>query len=145
MKTKKIIASIAAFACLSTIPCTAVFAENTDTVVQEEIGLYYKIANVIVSVLDITNGTATCISEADSHAVTITVTHTLQKYWGLWIWNDVDDATWTETVNDGVVRLASTKSGISSGKYRLKSVFTLTDENGKTETITSYSDTEVVE
>lgn len=32
------------------------------------------------------------------------------------------------------------KQHLSSGKYRLKTVFTLTDKNGKTETITVYSD-----
>jgi len=36
--------------------------------------------------------------------------------------------------------LSNSKSGLESGKYRLKSVFTLTDKNGKSETITIYSD-----
>lgn len=146
MKTKKIIASLAALVCLSIIPCSAAFAEDQDTVAEDEIELHYEIADRIVSVIGITDGTATCLSEANGYAVSISVEHTIQKYWGLWIWNDVDDATWTKTVYSDYLRLSSTKSGLTtSGKYRLKSVFTLTDENGKTETITSYSDTEVVE
>ncbi len=36
--------------------------------------------------------------------------------------------------------MSNTKTGLKSGKYRLKTIFTLTDKYGKTETITVYSD-----
>ena len=49
-------------------------------------------------------------------------------------------AAWEKTVNGSSIGPAYTKSGLESGKYRVKSVFTLTNKQGKTETITVYSD-----
>ena len=74
----------------------------------------------------------------------ITVEHTLEKHWGLWIWNEVDGASWTKTVYSDTIRLSNTKSGLDSGTYRLKSVFTLTNSSGKSETITIYSEEETI-
>ncbi|MGN0682816.1 MAG: hypothetical protein ACI4JY_03980, partial [Oscillospiraceae bacterium] len=77
--------------------------------------------------------------------VKITVEQTLEKYSGwFWIWNSVDGASWTKTVNTNTICLSNTKSGLTSGKYRLKSVFTLTSSSGKTETVTIYSDERTV-
>lgn len=39
---------------------------------------------------------------------------------------------------------SNTKYELESGNYRLKTVFTLTDKQGKTETITVYSDEKTV-
>ena len=73
-------------------------------------------------------------------AVSITVEQTLEKYsdW-FWIWDDVDGAHWTETDNRNNITVVNTKGSLSNGTYRLKSVFTLTNSSGKTETITIYS------
>ncbi|MGN0683975.1 MAG: hypothetical protein ACI4JY_09895 [Oscillospiraceae bacterium] len=38
-----------------------------------------------------------------------------------------------------IIRLSNSKSGLPSGTYWLKSVFTLTSSSGKTETVTIYS------
>lgn len=105
----------------------------------------YEIASSCTSDLDIQNGTAHCKSIANgTDAVSITVTHTLQRYWGLWIWENVKSATWTKTVDVSSVCLYSTKSDLKSGTYRVKSTFVLTDDNGKSETITIYSNEQVV-
>ena len=74
----------------------------------------------------------------------ITVEHTLEKHWGLWIWSEVDGASWTKTVYSDTIRLSNTKSGLDSGTYRLKSVFTLKSSSGEPEIITIYSDEETV-
>ena len=42
-------------------------------------------------------------------------------------------------VNTNTIRLSNSKSSLTSGTYRLKSVFTLTNSIGKTENITIYS------
>lgn len=114
-----------------------------DTVVPFEndgISLMYEIANSCIADLDIVDGTAHCKSIAKgTSAVSITVTQTLERYWGLWIWESVDGATWTKTVDINYVCLYDTKSGLKSGKYRIKSTFELTDDNGESETITIYS------
>ena len=72
--------------------------------------------------------------------VKITAEQYLQKQGILWIWSTYDSAEWTKTVYSNVLTVSNTKTGLSSGKYRLKTVFTFTDKQGKTETITVYSD-----
>lgn len=105
-----------------------------------EISPAYEIASSCTADLTIQNGTAHFTSIAKgTDAVSITVTQTLQKYWGLWIWEDVEGATWTETTDINFVCLYNTKSDLRSGKYRVKSTFVLTDHNGISETITIYS------
>ncbi|MCM1276428.1 MAG: hypothetical protein NC299_13895 [Lachnospiraceae bacterium] len=119
-----------------------------DTVVPFEndgISLAYEIADNCTAYLEIVNRVAHCTSIAEgTDAVSITVTQTLQKHWGLWIWEDVDGATWTGTANIGSICLYNTKSGLKSGKYRVKSTFVLTDANGKSETISIYSNEQLV-
>lgn len=103
---------------------------------------YYEKANDAKSNLYISGTTATCKSDVigNSDVVTITATQYLQKQGLLWIWSTYDGAKWTKTVNANTISMSNSKSGLESGKYRLKTVFTLTDKNGKTETITVYSD-----
>lgn len=100
-----------------------------------------EIENNPSSFLVISGTRATYESRADGDdCVSITVTHTLQKYSGiLWIWDDVENSTSEKTVNTNTVRLSTTKSGLESGTYRLESTFTLTSSSGSVETITIYS------
>ena len=74
----------------------------------------------------------------------IAVEHTLQKLSSSGVWNNVSGANWSKASNSRSVILSSSKSDLSSGTYRLKSVFTLTTKNGNTETITVYSSKETV-
>ena len=70
----------------------------------------------------------------------IVAEQTLQKQGFLWTWGTYDGTEWTKTVYSNTLAMSNTKSSLSSGKYRLKTVFTLTDKDGKTEKITVYSD-----
>ncbi|MBP1563354.1 MAG: hypothetical protein J6C38_06520 [Oscillospiraceae bacterium] len=92
--------------------------------------------------MEIIGTTAYCTSSTTGvDTVKITVEQTLEKYSGwFWIWNNVDGASWTKTVNYNSISMSNSKSSLTSGTYRLKSVFTLTSSSGKTETITIYSD-----
>lgn len=143
MRLKRIIISILLAVCVCVGFCLPVYAEtdaaNPSIAIVSPL---YDIANHATSDLVIVGTKAEYRSYAlGNNAVTITVEQTLQKYSGwFWIWNNVDGASWSKTVNGSSVSLSNTKSGLTSGKYRLKSVFTLTDKNGKTETITVYSD-----
>ena len=74
----------------------------------------------------------------------IAVEHTLQKLSSSGVWNNVSGASWSKASNSRSVILSSSKSDLSIGTYRLKSVFTLTTKNGNTETITVYSSKETV-
>lgn len=116
-------------------------AETTDSFITDEVSPAYEIAYNSTSSLTINDKMAYCISKAKgNNVVSITVEQTLEKYSGWFaIWNDVDGAYWSKTFNQSTISFSNTKSGLASGTYRLKSVFTLTNSSGKTETITIYS------
>lgn len=142
MRFRQIIASVLTAACLCTCFATTVSAKTVSTFsLVNSVSPLYDIADSAYSELDIVGTSAECQSQAFGvNAAKITVEQTLQKYSGwFWIWDDVDGASWTRTENRSSVRLSNTKSGLTSGTYRVKSVFKLTDKNGKTETITVYS------
>lgn len=117
------------------------YAEDLNTFEENEIVSEYAIGRDPVSLLAIKNGVASCVSATDGlNCIQISVTQTLQKYSGwFWCWDDVPDANWSKTVNLNSISLSNSKSGLSSGTYRLMSVFTLTNSYGQTETITIYS------
>lgn len=103
---------------------------------------FYEEAKSAKSELYINGATAMCKSNVtgNSDVVKITATQYLQKQGFLWIWTTYDAAEWTKTVYTNSLSMSNTKTGLTSGKYRLKTDFTLTDKNGKTETISVYSD-----
>lgn len=140
---KKIIASALTAACLCTSLSATAFAEaNTTYSLIGGISPLYQITTSASSMLGFNGTTAECVSKATGFNTTakITVEQTMQKLnsW-LWRWDDVEDAHWTRTEEDSAIHLLSYKSDVPKGRYRLKSVFTVTDKNGKTETITVYS------
>ena len=140
MKCKRIITMVLSALCLFTAVGTVAYA---DVVSNPDYGVSpaYEYADNPTSILTTSGQTAYCTSKTDGNAVSITVEQTPEKYSGwFWIWNDVEGASWTKTENSGAIAMTNTKSGLPSGKYRLKSVFTLTSSSGKTETITIYSD-----
>lgn len=140
---KRVLASVLSAVCLCSGLSVTASAENVSTYsLAGSVSPLYEIADRAYSELDIVGTTAECKSQAaGDNTVKIAVEQTLEKYSGwFWIWNDVDGAVWSETVNSGSIRLVNTKSGLTSGKYRVKSVFTLTNKQGKTEKITVYSD-----
>lgn len=140
MQLKKKIVSLGAAVLLCLNFSVVSYADTVIPFENNGISLMYEIANSCVADLEIIGGTAHCKSIATgTDAVSITVTQTLQKHWGLWIWEDVDGATWTRTADISSICLYNTKSELKSGKYRVKSTFELTDENGESETITIYS------
>lgn len=107
---------------------------------------YYEEAKIAKSELYINGTTAICESrvEGNPDVTKIVAVQTLEKQGFLWIWGTYDDTTWTKTVYTNTLTMSNSKSGLENGKYRLKTVFTLTDKNGKTETITVYSDEKTV-
>lgn len=144
MQLKKIMASLGIVICLFA-NSNAAYAESFVPLVDDGISLTYEIAGNPTSTLSISNKTAYCTSWTDgTDAVSITVTQTLQKYWGLWIWNDVEGAEWIKTQHYNSIYLSTSIGNLDKGTYRVKSVFTLTDKNGKSETITIYSNEQKV-
>ncbi len=106
----------------------------------------YEKAHNVESILTITGNTAKCESSADcvDNVVRVIADQTLEKQVFLWFWDTYEDTTWNKTGFSNSFSMINTKSGLESGNYRLKTVFTLTDKNGETETITIYSDEKAV-
>ncbi len=146
MKFKKFFVSVLSVLYLCISLSVPTFAAETHGYENETITPMYEIATETTSRLDISANTAYCTSRSTANdAVSISVEQTLEKYSGLlWIWNEVDGATWSNSVNQNSITVYNSKSGLSSGKYRLKSVFTLRNSSGETETITVYSDEKTI-
>ena len=138
---KQILSVLMVTICLCTSLCLTAYAEETDMYISDEIVPTYEIARSLNSALSISGTKAMCESSAKGDdCVSITVTHTLQKYSGwLWIWEDVTGSTSVKTVNTNTIMVLTTKSGLESGTYRLESAFMLTSSSGSVETITIYS------
>jgi len=99
-----------------------------------------------VSELKVSGTTATCRSEAVGYinkTTQIVITQTLQKQNSSGIWTDVSGATWTSTINNYVGSATNTKSGLSSGTYRLKSAFKVYVGNSY-EPIVKYSQSKTI-
>ncbi len=143
---KKLIALLISAIMLFAVPVTA-FAEPTAAAYSVNSIMPFYENNLYTSELfEISGSTADCISKmnGDSDIVKIVVEQKIQKKGVLWIWGGVSGASWSKTFYGHSARLANTKSGLSSGKYRLKTVYSVTNANGKTETITTYSDSKQV-
>lgn len=139
---KKVIMAVAVFVAMSAVSVNATASVVPTSEIIYSVSPYYETTSDAVSTLTVSGTTAKCESKLIGHSnvTSIKVEQTLEKHSGwFWIWNDVDGASWTKTVNTNTIRLSNTKTGLSSGTYRLKSVFTLTNSSGKTETITVYS------
>lgn len=86
--------------------------------------------------------TAECVSIITglSSVTSITVEQYLQKEGFLWIYFSYDDTSeWKTTVNGKSVSFNNEKTGLTSGKYRVKTIATLKTASGQSETITFYS------
>lgn len=94
------------------------------------------------SQLFISGTTATCTSKLSDPSGTVksvTIEQTLEKHWAFGLFFGVDGASWKTTSSLKSITFKNTKSGLSSGTYRVKSVFTVTTKDGQTETVTVYS------
>ena len=138
---KKIITAVAVLVAISSVAVNAVAVSAPTDKSTYSVSPYYETASAAISTLTISGTTAKCESKLIGHSdvKSCTVEQTLEKYWGLWIWNEVEGASWSDTISSVSGIVTNSKSGLESGTYRLKSVFTLTSSSGKTETITIYS------
>lgn len=117
--------------------CTTAFAE---------ISTYSIDTSKCVCTLTISGNSASCYSRYSSvgnDASKVVITQSLEKQGFFWTWSKVA-GEWTKTSDGSSMALTNTVSGLKKGKYRVKTVFTVTDKNGKEETISLYSTTEKV-
>ena len=139
---KRIVVLAAVLIAISTVSVNAAATAVPESVYADSIAPYYETAFDAVSTLTLSGKTVKCESKLIGHSdvKSCKVVQTLEKKWGLWIWNEVDGASWSHIISGSSGKVTNSKSGLESGTYRLKSVFTLTTLNGETETITVYSD-----
>ncbi len=135
---KKVVSVLAILLLCFSVPVTASASVVPVGVVQP----YYEKADMAISELIINETTATCRSLVKGYpdVVEITAVQYLEKQGFLWIWGTYDDTIWTKTVYSNMLVMSNTKTGLANGKYRLRTVFTLTDKYGESETITVESD-----
>lgn len=119
----------------------AVYANpETDAPIDSEITVDYQYTSNLTSDLSITNKTATCNSVVRGYsglATKVEITQTLQKKSGS-TWTNV--TSWNKTFNTWYAMYSTTKSSLSSGTYRLKTVAKVY-KGSAYETITIYSST----
>ncbi len=139
MKFKKGMAAIIAATLLTTGVSSA--TAYADTPAMHEPMPCYELLSSAVPMLAFEGSTAYCETaiDAEPSVVRISVVQKLQKYWGLWIWNDVSGASWTQTDNDSDLTILKSFNVSESGKYRTQVEITMTDADGTTETVTVYS------
>ena len=143
MYLKRFLVSVISAVCLCASLGITVSAETASAYSLVDIASpFYAVADQAYSDIEIVGNKAECVSRAyGDQIVKITVEQTLEKYSGwFWIWNNVDGASGTQTVNYNSISMSNSKSGLTSGTYRLKSVFTLKSSSGEPEVITIYSE-----
>lgn len=139
MKHAKIISAILTAVVMCTSTAVVASAKELSSADISIVAPNYQIASNPVSQLSISGTTAACLSSVRGPSVkSITAKQSLEKFWGLWVWNEVGN--WDKTVNTNSITMSNHKYNLESGTYRLKTVFTLTATNGETETITVYSE-----
>lgn len=138
--TKRIVSALLAAVAFSAFNISVAAKEMTNANLEIVVPAY-EIASNPESTLIISGTTASCKSTVKGKSVkSISAEQTLEKFWGLWIWNEVDGGYWTKSVNSSILIMNNNKNKLDSGTYRLKTVFTLTSTSGETETITVYSE-----
>lgn len=131
---KKIISLLAVAAIsMSALSAMTISAKPVqETIVTEAAQPRYAYTATVSSTLTISGTTAYCTSKATGMSKTSTVegTQYLEKKTLLW-WDPV--AEWSATSTSNSLNMNNTKSGLSSGTYRLRTVFTVYSGNNSEE------------
>lgn len=138
---RRIIAILLSFVMTLGMGVTAFAEPEEEMPIDIEIIEDYQYTNKISSDMSISNNTATCKSvvRGDSSLATkVVITQTLQQTFGGCSWYYVD--SWSKTFNFWYAMYTTSKSSLSSGTYRLKTVAKVYSGNNY-ETITVYSRT----
>ena len=111
-----------------------------------DISIYDISGHTKSSTLSIANKTATCTSRyrsSGNDCESIAVVQTLEKHSWLFFWDTIGNERKT-TVYSGDLSFINYKYNLESGTYRVKSVFTVKLKDGRSETVTVYSDEKTV-
>ena len=141
---KKIAVFMSLVLVLLSMPLTAYAESVTPYAASTPAVPNWSITVDVISSLHYDGTTATCVSTVTggSSVTSITVEQYLQKEGFLWIYYSYDsDSEWKTTVNKNWANVYNYYTfGLTSGNYRLKTIATLKTADGRSETITVYSD-----
>ena len=146
MKIKRLIACMLVASCL--FAQSGIIVNADDNISEGTIETVYETRSTYLqdatSTLTISGTTATCKSEASgtSSVTQIIGDMYLMKYSSSNGWQDID--AWRLQQSGSEYSNTKTKTGLSSGNYRLRTEFTVTTSSGATETVTKYSGVKVV-
>lgn len=133
------IKKFASFLCAIVLSTSFVVGNVASAVVIPPNAPAYSYTNDCTSELSISGTTATCKSSVTGYynqTTKIVIKQTLQKKNSSGTWDDV--CSWSDTIYNYQGSLTNTKSSLSSGTYRLKTVATVY-AGTEHETITKYS------
>ena len=139
---KKIVSIALSMLMLASFPAINVSAAHVSTnpghvIVVQDIYSVSKMSLLSIS----SSGTATCrslFSDSNPNIYSIRIDQTLQKKSFGFFWS-VDGASWSQTIYSCDASVTNYKSGLGNGTYRLKTVFTVTGWDGRSESVTVYS------
>ncbi len=146
MKMKRMLACILMASCM--FVQTGIIVNADDNISEGTIDSVYEVRSTYLddakSELTISGTTAECYSKAtgNSSVTQIIGDMYLMKYSSSNGWQDID--AWRLQQSGNYYTNTKTKTGLSSGSYRLRTEFTVTASNGATETVTAYSGVKVV-
>ena len=135
---KKLISTVLTIVMIFCLGISAYAEPKLQNPVNNDIAVYYLYTDSVSSTISISNKTATCKSLVYGVAGTTTkieVTQTLQKKNGN-SWDKVSN--WNKTYNTWLCNYVNSKSSLSGGTYRVKTVAKVYSST-KYETVTSYS------
>ena len=145
MKIRKLLACTLAVFCIASSRSNVICASEsiTESYINSDYVVYSTYLKDHTSELTISGTTATCKSTATgiSSVTQIIGDMYLMKYTSSG-WQDID--AWRLQVSGRYYSNTKTKTGLSSGNYRLRTEFTVTTSSGATETETKYSGVKVV-
>ena len=90
MQIRKMLAAFVSVVMMCSVVSVPAFAVDETQIVTDLVSPAYEYATKTENYLTITSSTADCKSLCNGMAgvTQITVEHTLEKHWGLWIWNE---------------------------------------------------------
>ncbi len=146
MKMKRMLACILMASCL--FAQSGIIVNADDNISEGNIESVYEMRSTYLSKasseLTISGTSAECYSQATgtSSVTQIIGDMYLMKYSSSSGWQDID--AWRLQQSGNYYSNTKTKTGLSSGSYRLRTEFEVKTSSGATETVTAYSGVKVV-
>ncbi len=140
---KKLVSAVISAILFLSVCAVPSFADTniTETEMDETIQPCHTFVTKANSVISIEGTSLLCSSKVSAlQSVTkIKAVQTIEKHWALGIFVALDGVRWTKECDEDSMAMENRKPDMPSGTYRLVTDFTVTNSDGRTETVTVYS------